>query len=122
MLDIFWVLIVPLVLGLILTTLRAVASQIRITYETSVDIALDMTFLALGAAGGAFYNSKVQEATGRYSTAILMFYILNFLAITARLLYIRRFATETSRHDALRNILLGIYACVLDAVVIYLGT
>jgi len=51
-----------------------------------------------------------------------MFYVLNFLGITARLLYIRRFATDTSRQDALRNILLGIYACVLDAVVIYLGT
>jgi predicted Na+-dependent transporter len=122
MLDIFWVLIVPLLLGLILTTLRAIASQTKITYETSVDIALDMTFLALGAVGGAFYNSKIQQATGRYSIALLMFYILNFLGITARLLYIRRFATETARHDALRNILLGIYACVLDAVVIYLGT
>lgn len=122
MLDIFWVLLVPLVLGLILTTLRAVASQTKITYETSVDVALDMTFLALGAAGGAFYNSKIQEATGQYSTALLMLYVLNFLGITARLLYIRRFATDTSRQDALRNILFGIYACVLDAVVIYLGT
>lgn len=70
----------------------------------------------------AFYNTKIQNATGRYATALLMFYVLNFLGITARLLYIRRFATDTSRQDALRNILLGIYACVLDAVVIYLGT
>ncbi len=122
MLDIFWVLIVPLALGLILTTLRAVASQTKITKDTSIDVTLDITLLALGASGGAFYNLRFQNLAGRYTTVFLTVYTLTFLAIIARLLYVRRFVEDITQAQARENISLAIYACCLDAVVIYLRT
>ena len=64
--EVWWVIAVPFVVGIVLTTLRAVASQQAFENDTSIDAALDMTFLALGAVGGVLSRPKISQEMAGY--------------------------------------------------------
>jgi hypothetical protein len=112
---------VPILAGLVLTLLRAIASQKRLSLETSRDVALDMTFLALGAAGSVFHNQKLQTRMGSDAVAMLALLIVVDLFVAAVLLYLQRFTISVTRVQLLANVMLGGLPVTLVAVVIYLS-
>jgi membrane protein CcdC involved in cytochrome C biogenesis len=122
MIDILLALGIPLMAGFVLTLLRAVATQKKLSLETTQDVALDATFLAIGAAGSVFNDSKVRAMLGANTAAWMLGLIFVDLFIASCLLYLRRFAAPLTRRKAAVNILLGGLTLLMVAGVICLGS
>jgi len=120
MLEIVLALGVPLVAGFVLTLLRAIALQKPLSLETSQDVALDMTFLALGAAASVFHNAKLQQRFGDATPGLAVLIVLD-LFVAALLLYLRRFYPRVTNGQAAINLVLGTLPITTVAVVIYMS-
>jgi hypothetical protein len=122
MIEILLTIGVPLLAGLILTFLRAIANQKKLSMETTQDAALDMTFLAIGASGGVFNDAGVKSMLGPSAIAGLLGLIFFDLLIASVLLYLRRFSFPLTPLKAFVNFSLGALTLLLVAGVIYGGT
>ncbi len=108
--------------GLVLTRLRAIATQRPISLDTTRDIALDMTFLALGAAGSVFHHPKLQSRMGNDVVGALAGLIVVDRFVAAVLLYLQRFNPTVTVRFAWLNLILGTFSLTLVGVVIYSGS
>lgn len=122
-LETWWVIVLPVCAGAILTLLEAAATRRRLRNKTSIDVGLDMTFLAAGASGGALAKPSVSL----FMQGILPLFVAVFLVIvvgnTAFFLYQKSQLTRaTVVSDARRNLnlLLAALVCGLVAVVAFL--
>lgn len=123
MLELLLTLGVPILAGLTLTLLRAVAGQRPLSTATTRDLALDMTFLALGAAGSVFHGARLQAKLGGDGVPGLALLIVVDLLVAAVLLYWQRFPLKISEgRTAWINLAVGSFPVFVVGVVIYLGS
>jgi hypothetical protein len=122
MLEVLLTLGVPILAGLTLTLLRAVAGQQPLSYAATCDLALDMTFLALGAAGSVFHGARLQAKLGGDGVPGLALLIVLDLLVASVLLYWQRFPLKIANSKAAQiNLALGALPVLVVGAVLYLG-
>jgi hypothetical protein len=113
-------LIFPMLCGFILVVMRSLAAKKKPTLDIAHDIALDLIFLATGAAGGISTNAALHQRYPNSGGAIVCL-IAGYILLGGTLMLQRKVGGPITRSIACLNILLGTLTVVAVGGVFYLS-
>jgi hypothetical protein len=120
-LEIFLTLGIPAVFIVVVTLLRAAVTGKQCSFETSQEIAIDMTFLGFGAVGSVFNSVQIHSMLKDNFGGALAGMLLGDFIIVAVLFYCRKFYPVATMGKAFWYVAGGSLPLMSVAALTYLG-